>query len=1208
MTKRFSLAQNLSIHTLLILTLTCSLFASGVTLKTGENPTFINAQGQPFVAKGIIYYQPKASHQFFLRNLDLSIVRRDLQKFKKTGFNTIGIDVSWGELIAEVDPKNNYTPTRFHNDRIEKLKKLAQIAQEEGVYLYVSPGIQNLPMQVPSKDYAPSFDKHGNFYPAFNGYLIRNWQVDPAINQGFLTYLEFTGKILKPYKNVLCYALYFELMEQQFPWCHEDPLLIKAWQKYLKDKNPKIKYWNKRWDENYKSFKEISLPYRDRSYWKIYYDKVLEIDPIESHPLMWRDCYDFMMVAIGWDGKYGMSFKQMSSAIRKGDPDALVAWKPHDPIRYAWELGCLPEYQNGTTPTDAEDILKKTYSYPGIDIITLDGYPNAYTDPKQRANELSFKPNYNRAKEVMKISPLPFYCQEFGINHHQWSSYECKKYLVNALKGYQELNAIGYNIWQSQDYYKSTISDDIQPNFGIFDVNGDPYPAIEALTPLLGGEAEKKVSTVWDKYLEDNRLKYHGYFLHDDPLEHKAEIEKLAEFSNIIFVNSFDIEGLPSMAPAQFFLSNLKTADSNFFQKASQRLTYVDSLGFDIISEFPAYLLLTDCDKQNFIEILQYFKQRVPELDLVDYFYIADEPDINPIAEVKTLTIAIDAMKEVFPNAKSTICYAIPEPRMLDTKIPHNVDLLMIDPYFLRDYTGKTTAKDFEIFYRSRLAPTLSWVNKWDKPFLIIGDAFWSIKENGKIPPTPKTSLWFYQTALLQPNCIGLGWFLYGSLQTDEGLRGLSFDDPNSAELLKVHKEIGEQILAEPSLMGVAFHVSPVKIPDKLQKAIEAKQMKEKQKLHGLYVENGKLMRKGKTYFGVGVNYFDPFYRVITDPNNTDYNDKGYKEGFRILREKYDIPFIRFNAGGYWPTQWQLYLNDKEKYFEIMDELIAEAEKQNLGLIPSLFWFVACVPDIVHEPMDQIGVPESKTTEFFKTYTKEFVSRYKDSSAIWAWEFGNEHILAASILKSDKDPMMGLPQIEPQLGTPSTRTERDRIKRDNLRNMYRIFADQVRKIDKCRMITTGDALTSENSYHRYYLNSWDTDTKAQWTQMFIQDSPTGIDSISVHLYPMHDNSYFEDKVKIEDVIKHCNKIANIEGKPLFIGEFGAPIQMGKEKEKEFFFRVVNSIRENSIPLSALWVYDFDHQNADWNVTHENQRSYMLDAIKQLNADLNSNIK
>ena len=65
----------------------------------------------------------------------------------------------------------------------------------------------------------------------------------------------------------------------------------------------------------------------------------------------------------------------------------------------------------------------------------------------------------------------------------------------------------------------------------------------------------------------------------------------------------------------------------------------------------------------------------------------------------------------------------------------------------------------------------------------------------------------------------------------------------------------------------------------------------------GLYVENGVLKKDGNPYSGIGVNYFDLFYRVL---KNT--NDNSYVKGIEQLSEA-KIPFARFMCGAFWPIR-----------------------------------------------------------------------------------------------------------------------------------------------------------------------------------------------------------------------------------------------------------------------------------------------------------------
>ena len=43
------------------------------------------------------------------------------------------------------------------------------------------------------------------------------------------------------------------------------------------------------------------------------------------------------------------------------------------------------------------------------------------------------------------------------------------------------------------------------------------------------------------------------------------------------------------------------------------------------------------------------------------------------------------------------------------------------------------------------------------------------------------------------------------------------------------------------------------------------------------------------------------------------------------------------------------------------------------------------------------------------------------------------------------------------------------------------------------------------------------------------------------------------------------------------------------------------IEESSVPLAALWVFDLPSQNADYNITADNARSYQLLEVAAANA-------
>ncbi|NLC57963.1 MAG: glycoside hydrolase family 5 protein [Armatimonadetes bacterium] len=344
---------------------------------------------------------------------------------------------------------------------------------------------------------------------------------------------------------------------------------------------------------------------------------------------------------------------------------------------------------------------------------------------------------------------------------------------------------------------------------------------------------------------------------------------------------------------------------------------------------------------------------------------------------------------------------------------------------------------------------------------------------------------------------------------------------------------------------------------------------------------DGVLVKEGRPYRGIGVNYFDLFYRTLLKPGDTSY-----EEGLKALAAR-KIPFARFMCSGFWPSENRLYQQDKEAYFQRLDAVVRAAEKHGIGLIPSLFWNLSTVPDLVGEPCDQWGNPESKTHAWMRAYTREVVTRYRESPAIWGWEFGNEYNLSADLPNAAE----WRPAVHPELGTPASRSRRDELTHDMIRTAFAAFAKTVRQHDPHRIVLTGNAFPRPSAWHQRQEKSWTTDTPEQYREMLLGDNPDPHNTLSVHAYQ-------------EDVkrIAATQQIAVAAKKPLFVGEFGVPGARTPAAERQFR-ELLATIEREGVPLAALWVYDFSGQDADWNVTATNGRAYQLEAVAEANARL-----
>ena len=348
--------------------------------------------------------------------------------------------------------------------------------------------------------------------------------------------------------------------------------------------------------------------------------------------------------------------------------------------------------------------------------------------------------------------------------------------------------------------------------------------------------------------------------------------------------------------------------------------------------------------------------------------------------------------------------------------------------------------------------------------------------------------------------------------------------------------------------------------------------------------DRGELRLRGLPFRGLGVNYYDAFARTLGTNARTNYD-----AGFRELAAR-KIPFARFSAGGYWPHEWSLYQTNRAAYFARLDGVVRSAEHHGVGLIPSLFWQMSTVPDLVGEPCQSWGDTNSRTVAFLRAYTREVVTRYAPSPALWGWEFGNEYNLPADLPNAAQHR----PPAVPSLGTPTQRTAADDLTHSAMRVALREFALEVRRHDPHRLIVSGNAFPRGSAWHQAREKSWQRDTPAQFAAVLAADNPPPINTLSGRGYDLS-----SDFGRLDQAMS----VAQATQQPLFVGEFGVPGATTAETKAKFT-AMLSALETNRVPLAALWVFDFDGQAKDWNVNATNARSWQLDALQQANQRIN----
>jgi endo-1,4-beta-mannosidase len=359
---------------------------------------------------------------------------------------------------------------------------------------------------------------------------------------------------------------------------------------------------------------------------------------------------------------------------------------------------------------------------------------------------------------------------------------------------------------------------------------------------------------------------------------------------------------------------------------------------------------------------------------------------------------------------------------------------------------------------------------------------------------------------------------------------------------------------------------------------------------------NGTILKDGKAWRGIGINYFSAFNRLIANGD-----DASSFAGLDALA-KHKIPFIRFAGCGFWPNEWSLYRTNKVEYFRRMDRFVAEAHKRNIGLIPSLFWYDGCIPDVVGESRNQWGNPQSKTIAFMRQYVSEVVGRYLHERAIWAWELGNEYSLGADLPNAAEHR----PPVQLNLGTAASRSAEDDLTHEMVATACAEFAKAVRALDSKRPITTGHSLPRAAAEHLRREKQWTQDSPEEFERNLLEVTPSPCDLISVHLYPFDKDRLNAKDTPYAQTMQFCMAAARRGGKALFVGEFGAPDSPkdgGPEAARKQILEMIAAFESTGVPLAALWNFDLSSQESSLNVTADNPRSWVLDELQRANERL-----
>ena len=362
----------------------------------------------------------------------------------------------------------------------------------------------------------------------------------------------------------------------------------------------------------------------------------------------------------------------------------------------------------------------------------------------------------------------------------------------------------------------------------------------------------------------------------------------------------------------------------------------------------------------------------------------------------------------------------------------------------------------------------------------------------------------------------------------------------------------------------------------------------------GLTVNSkGMLMLGNNVYYGFGLNLYHSFQYHLDC--YADYGDswedlpREYIKDFAMCK-KYNIQYARVPFSTWGATGYKLFDEDRDAFFRLLDDVVEEAERQQIGIIASLLWNMDTLPYYVGEKRAAMGDPNSKTVRFAKEYVAAIVQRYKESPAIWGWEIGNEYNLVADFCD---------PQFRNHLPHEAFKTGEwnayDYFTSAEMQTYYKEVATVIRKYDKYRMISNGNGEMRTAAYNmnlasslikdnHLWGNASSMDTYQEFVRMVKYHTVSPLDTLSFH-YQAVDYSknpvaaatkmnVGKDRYTLREAFTKYVEASRKNKLATFFGEFGDYIELDAKEgnpEIELLFRsLLDDMIAADLQLACGW--------------------------------------
>jgi hypothetical protein len=367
---------------------------------------------------------------------------------------------------------------------------------------------------------------------------------------------------------------------------------------------------------------------------------------------------------------------------------------------------------------------------------------------------------------------------------------------------------------------------------------------------------------------------------------------------------------------------------------------------------------------------------------------------------------------------------------------------------------------------------------------------------------------------------------------------------------------------------------------------------------------------EGRPYRAIGVNvpHLSQAYMGTWHHWQSIY---GSREAMRAAIEeavadaaRHQVAFIRFFASpGYPKGTAELYGQDRESYWQQMDELFTLCRQHRVKLVPSLGtvfkWHLDC-----GEPRTAVLDPQSRTYAATYGYVREIVTRYRDDPTVLMWELENEAFLAADVDQRDRPaPGRGIYPADSHAYRAAYAHE-DSLRFEMLLQHYRNVTALIKKLDPHHLVTSGDAGVREESMSRretFPDFQWRTDSLREHLSNLLQSQPAPLDVMSLHAYGNFSHRGNVAGLSALAMLAAQVRAIHAAGRPVFIGELGQIDPNLREDPAGTWTRAaLDLLDEEGVAVAALWVWHFPWHNQHHNIADGARHPQLLQRVAEFN--------